>query len=122
MPLTMISPLKDLQQTYMGRILFRSIMGTVEKDYKKALAMPDSLERDAYLKNAAFALRMMPNISIRSMAMTSDGRFTYAQARGFVELANGHLVKGMQFMREKQNGCCRRKKLQQRTCEKDGHG
>lgn len=57
--------------------------------------MPDSLERDARLKNAHFVLRMMPANSFRSMAFSSGGRFPYPAARFCVELANGHPLRAI---------------------------
>ncbi len=98
MPVTLSSPLRDLKGSFLGRILYAAVLGTVERDYRRARRMPPSLERDAALKNSFFTVRLMPSLSIRAMAMSSDGKLSYSQARGFVQLANGHLFRGIRFM------------------------
>jgi beta-glucosidase len=102
-PVTVESPLRDLRASITGRILYSAVMGVVRKDYKKALKMPDSLERDSMLKNSYFVVRMMPANSIRSMCMSSSGHFSYNSALGFVELANGHLLKGIKLLMKREN-------------------
>ncbi len=96
--LTLESPLGDFRRTLMGKILYKSVMSVIQKDYEKAKKLPDSLERDTRLKNSYFVVRMMPSNSIRSMCMSSSGKFTYAVARGFVELANGHILRGLKIL------------------------
>lgn len=92
---TMESPLRDFQRTRAGRLVYRLVMAVVGWDYRRAQKMPDSLERDARLKNAHFVLRMMPANSFRSMAFSSGGRFPYPAARFCVELANGHPLRAI---------------------------
>lgn len=94
-PLTLESSLLAFRRTLVGRLLYAGVMHTVRKDYKRALRMPDSLERDTRLKNSYFVVRMIPNHSLRSMCMASSGQFSYRIAEGIVELANGHWVRGM---------------------------
>lgn len=96
------SSLKDFRRTLMGKILYKAVMGVIQKEYKKALIMPDSLERDTRLKNSYFIVRMMPSNSLRSMCMSSSGQFTYNIAVGFVEMANGHFLRGIRaFLNKK---------------------
>lgn len=102
-PLTLESPLCDFRKTWMGKIFYMAVMNTVEKDYKRAKKMPDSLDRDARLKNTHFVVKMMPSNSIRSMCMSSSGGFSYNMAVGFIELANGHLIRGLKdFLKKEQ--------------------
>lgn len=101
-PLTLESTLGDLRRTLTGKILYASVMNTVRKDYRKALKMPDSPARDACLKNTHFVVRMMPYNSVRSMCMSSGGQFAYHTAVGFVELANGHLIRAIRAFLEKE--------------------
>lgn len=96
--LTIESPLQDFNRTFMGKILYKSIMRIMEKEYKKAQRMPDSLERDARLKNSYFVVRMMPSNSLRSMSMSSGGQFSYDSARALVLMANGHLMRGLRLL------------------------
>jgi beta-glucosidase len=102
MPLTMESSLLDFRRTFAGKILYASVMNTVRKDYRKALKMPDSPARDARLKNTHFVVKMMPYNSIRSMCMSSGGQFQYHTAVGFVEFANGHLIRAMKAFLSKE--------------------
>ncbi len=100
--LTLESSLTDFERTFMGKILYKAVMGVTQKEYKKALNMPDSLERDTRLKNSYFVVKMMPSNSLRSMCMSSSGRFTYNIAVGFVEMANGHFIRGLKsFLKKK---------------------
>ena len=101
-PLTLESSLNDFKSSPMGWILYRSVMRTVQKDYRKAQKMPDSLERDTRLKNSYFVVKLMPYNSIRSMCMSSGGQFTYNTAVGFVEMANGHLIRGLKAFLKKE--------------------
>ncbi len=101
-PITLESPLSDLKQTPLGWILYTTVMAVIKNDYRKAKRMPDSLERDTRLKNAYFVVRMMPSNSIRSMCMSSSGKFPYRAAVGFVEIANGHLIHGLKSMLKKE--------------------
>lgn len=87
--LTMESPLRAYGRTRMGRLICRAVMAVTSRDYRKAQRMPDSLERDSRLKNAFFLVKMMPSNSMRSMVMSSGGRFPYSVAAAFVRLAGG---------------------------------
>jgi beta-glucosidase len=100
--LTLDSSLSDLRRTTIGRILYVAIMRMIRKDYRMAKRMPNSLERDARLKNAHFLVRMIPSNSIRSLCMSSSGRFTYSSAGGLVELANGHVIRGLGMILERE--------------------
>ncbi len=104
MPITLESPLGDLKQTLAGWILYTAVMAVIKRDYRKAKRLPDSLERNTRMKNAYFVVRMMPSNSIRSMCMSSSGKLPYQIATGFVEMANGHLLKGMKvILQRKEN-------------------
>ncbi len=101
-PITLESPLGDLKQTLAGWILYTAVMAVIKSDYRKAKRMQDSLERDTRLKNAYFVVRMMPSNSIRSMCMSSSGKFPYHVATGFVEMANGHMIRGLKSILKKE--------------------
>lgn len=101
-PLTLESSLLEFRRTFAGKILYASVMNTVRKDYRKALSMPDSQARDARLKNTYFVVKMMPFNSVRSMCMSSGGQFQYYTAVGFVELANGHLIRALKAFLSKE--------------------
>lgn len=93
--LTMETRLADARGSLLGAILYAAIVGHVRRDYRHALRLPDSLERDARVKNAYFLVRMMPTSSMRSLAMSSNGRFPYYLADGLADIAAWHPVKGL---------------------------
>lgn len=103
LPITIESPLKDYKNTFMGSILYRIVEKVIGKDYKRALKMPDSLERDAMIKNSLFMVKVIPSNSSRGMAMASGGFFTYNMAKSFAEIANGHLIKGLKLILKKED-------------------
>lgn len=88
--LRMNTRLADARATLLGRLVGGGIIRAVRKDYRAALALPPSLDRDARVKNTYFVLRMMPNSSPRSLAMSSGGTFPYDVARALELLATGH--------------------------------
>ena len=93
-PVTLESRFTDLQQTFMGRILFNAVLGVAEKQRKEALKLPDGTERENKLKGAQFLRRVLEANSIRSASMSGGAGFPYNFAIGFRELTNGHLIKG----------------------------
>ncbi len=97
--------LGDARRTLFGRIISRAIVSAVEKPYREALALPESLERDIRVKNAYFLWRMMPTASMRSLAMSSGGAFSYSMAEGFALLAAGHPIRAIRaFRRHRRSG------------------
>lgn len=101
-PITLESPLRDLKQTLIGKIFYKGVMLVIGRDYKRAQKMPDSLERDTRLKNTYFLVKMMPSNSIRSMSMSSNDIFPYHIAVGCVEMVNGHIIRGLKSMLNKE--------------------
>lgn len=93
--LTMETRLADGRGSLLGRVMYSSVVGRMRKDYERALAMPESIERDARVKNSHFTYRLMPSNSLRSMAMSSNGLFPYHLAAGIAEIAGGHLLRGL---------------------------
>jgi beta-glucosidase len=97
--LTLNTRLADARRTVFGRLVARAIVGTVAKDYRSALALPPSLERDAQVKNTYFVYRMMPNSVLRSMAMSSAGAFPYELANALSLLATRHPIRAARSLR-----------------------
>lgn len=93
-PVTLESRFTDLQQTFMGRILFNAVLSVADKQRKEAEKMPEGAERDNKMKGAQFLRRILESNSLRSMSMTSGKSLPYNFAQGFMELTNGHLIKG----------------------------
>ncbi|MGX5682346.1 glycoside hydrolase family 3 N-terminal domain-containing protein [Schumannella luteola] len=97
--LTMNTRLSDARRTLLGRLVAGAIIRSVDKDYRAALRLPESLDRDSRVKNSYFVLRMMPNSSMRSLAMSSGGRFPFAVARALELLATGHPIAAVRAFR-----------------------
>ena len=95
LPVTTESRFTDLKQTFMGRILFNAVLSVANKQKKKAESMPDGAEKDNALKGALFLKRILESNSIRSTSMTAGKSMPWNFASGFVELSNGHLIKGI---------------------------
>ena len=93
-PVTMESRFTDLQQTFMGRILYNAVLSVANKQEKKAAKMPDGPEKENTKKGAYFMRRILESNSLRSMTMCAGKQMPYNFAEGFMELTNGHLIKG----------------------------
>ena len=93
-PVTMESRFTDLKQSSMGRILFNAVLSVADRQAKEAEKMPDGPEKDNKRKGAQFLRRVLESNSPRSMSMTAGASMPYNFAQGFVELTNGHLIRG----------------------------
>jgi len=87
--------LADSRGSFLGGIMYRAVVGRVQRDFDAALALPASPERDAKVKSAHFVLRMMPSMSLRAMAMSSAGELPYHVAAGLADLGTGHPLRGI---------------------------
>jgi beta-glucosidase len=94
-PITLESPFSYLKESFMGRIFFNAVMSVANKQQKEAEKMPEGTEKDNRLKGAYFMKRVMESNSLRSMSMASGKLFPYNLALGFMEMANGHVIKGI---------------------------
>ena len=93
-PVTLESPFSDLRRTFTGRILYNAVIGVADKQRKKALKLPDGVEKDNLLKSAEFMKKVLVTNSLRSMSMSAGTAFPYNYAIAFRELTNRHLFKG----------------------------
>ena len=100
-PVTMESPLSDMQQSLMGRILYKAVLSVATKQEKKGRKMPDGPEKDNTLKGAYFLKKVLVTNSPRSLSMCAGKALPYNIAEGFVELTNGHFFKGIGRMLKK---------------------
>ena len=94
-PIRLESRFSDMQATFMGKILFNSVLSVAKKDMKKAKKLPEGVERDNKIKGAIFLKRILESNSIITMSMSAGKSCPYNFALGFVNLANGHMVKGI---------------------------
>ena len=94
-PITLESRFTDLKETFMGRILYNAVLSVAKKDMKKALKLPEGSERDNKIKGAMFLKRILESNSIITMSMSAGKSCPYHFAQGFVDLANGRIIKGI---------------------------
>lgn len=99
-PYTLESPIHSYQ-SFFGRVLRKALISGAKKQYKKALKMDDSPQKEGYIKDAIFLMKLLPNNSARSLSMSSGGKLPYHIAQGFVELANGHIFRAIRLMTKK---------------------
>lgn len=100
-PFTLESRLSDLKSSFMGKILYNSMQSVAKKEAKKAKKMPDGAEKVNKLKGAYFLSIILDTNSIISLSMSSSGAFPYNFACGFRDLANGHLIRGINHFTKK---------------------
>ena len=93
-PITLESRFSDLTRSFLGRILHDAVLSVAAKQEKEAEKLPDGPDKDNKRKGALFLRRILESNSLRSMSMTAGKNFPYNFAQGFVELTNGHLLKG----------------------------
>ena len=94
-PITLESRFTDYKLTFMGKILYNSVLATAKKEMKAALKLPEGTERENKIKGALFLKRILDSNSIRSLSMSAGSGLPYNFAEGFRDLANGHLIKGI---------------------------
>ncbi len=94
-PVTLESRFTDLKQSFMGRILFNAVLSVPRKQMKKAERMPAGAEKENAVKGAFFMKRILESNSLRSMSMCAGKSMPYNFAQGFMELTNGHLIRGI---------------------------
>ena len=94
-PITLESRFTDMKQTFLGKILFNAVLSVAKKDMKEAKKLPEGAERDNKIKGALFLKRILESNSIITMSMSSGKNCPYNFAQGFVNLANGHVIRGI---------------------------
>lgn len=94
-PIRLESRFTDMRQTFMGKILYNAVLSVAKKDMKKAKKLPEGAEKDNKIKGAMFLKRILESNSIFTMSMSAGKSCPYNFAQGFVNLANGHIIKGI---------------------------
>lgn len=100
-PITIESRFTDMQSTFLGRIIFKAVIGMAEKDMKRAKKLPEGAERDNKIKGAVFLKRILESNSLISMSMCAGNRCPYNFAQGLAELANGRIFKAIKHFCKK---------------------
>ena len=94
-PVTLESRFTDLNQSFLGRVLFRAVLNVADKQMKEARALPEGTEKDNKVKGAIFLRRILESNSLITMSMSAGRSMPYHFACGFRELANGHVIRGI---------------------------
>lgn len=94
-PITPESRFTDLKETFMGKIMFNAVLSVAKKDMKNARKLPEGAERDNKIKGAMFLKRILESNSVITMSMSAGKSCPYHFAKGFVDLANGRIIKGI---------------------------
>lgn len=94
-PITLESRFTDLNKTFFGKILFNAVLSVAKKDMKEASKMEEGKEKENKIKGALFLKRILESNSLITMSMSAGNSFPYNFARGFVDLSNGHIFKGI---------------------------
>lgn len=79
----------------MGKILHSAVLNVARKQMKAAKKLPEGKERDNKIKGAYFLARILNSNSLITMSMSAGTGMPYNFACGFMELANGHIFKGI---------------------------
>lgn len=101
LPITLESRFTDLKQTFWGRILYRIVISVSDRQLRKAKKLPEGFERNNRIKNAQFMRLIFDSNSLRSLAVSSSGMFPYNFAQGFMEISNGHILRGVSLLCKK---------------------
>lgn len=94
-PITLETRFTDYKSTFMGKILYNSVLASAKKEMKEALKLPEGTERENKIKGATFLKRILDSNSIRTLSMSAGPSLPYNFAEGFKDLANGHIIKGI---------------------------
>ena len=95
-PITLESRFSNLEKAgFMGKILHSAVLSVATKQMKEAKKLPEGKEKDNKIKGAFFLRRILESNSLISMSMSAGKTMPYNFACGFMELANGHLFKGV---------------------------
>ena len=95
-PITLESRFSNLEKTgFLGKILHSAVLSVATKQMKEAKKLPEGKEKDNKIKGAFFLRRILESNSLISMSMSAGTGMPYNFACGFMELANGHLFKGV---------------------------
>ena len=91
---TLETPMNKFE-TFGGKLLLKISLGKMKKDVKRAEKMPEGTKKEAAKKSAIFLMRMLPYNSLRSACYSAGGIITYNQALSLLEIANGHILRGL---------------------------
>lgn len=100
-PYTIESPISDYQNSKMGRFLYKSVINGIAAQGKSIDKLPEGTEKDERIKNQQFVLRFIPTNCPRALIQSGGGRMQMNFAYAMAELANGHIIKALRAVANK---------------------
>lgn len=94
-PVTVESRFSDLQETRVGKLLYKIVMSVPRRMRRKAEKLPAGTERENKIKGAQFLERILESNTLVSMSMAAGKMFPYNFAAGAAHLANGCIFKAL---------------------------
>ena len=101
-PFTLETSLRDFNSTRSGRFVLKLILKVVAGKTKVNKKEKDETKREQMIKNARFAVVIIPNNCLRSLSQSSGGIFPMNMAKGLLHMANGHFFKGVATILKKE--------------------
>lgn len=100
-PYTMETPIAYFSSPF-GKFFRKIVVGVGKKKVKSAKKIQDPEAKARRIKSGTFVARLMPYNSLRSLSFSSSGAFPYRVAKGILEMANGHFIRGLRRMSKKE--------------------
>ena len=91
---TLETPIKEYR-TFGGKLIFQIATSSMKRSLRKAEKMPEGGKKESAKKSAIFLMKLIPNNSLRSICFSAGGLITYKKALCLLDVANGHVVKGL---------------------------
>jgi beta-glucosidase len=102
-PYTINTCIKDFKYSLWGRVVYKTIAGGTKKMGKNIKKMEEGEAKDAAIRNMALIEGLTPSFSPRNMVQSGGGRAQISMAYGLVAAANGHLIKAIKLMKQKED-------------------
>ena len=80
---------------FMSHSQYLLTVETEDIEWSSLKKLPEGAEKDNKIKGAMFLKRILESNSIITMSMSAGKSCPYNFAQGFVNLANGHIIKGI---------------------------
>lgn len=90
-----------LYNSFFGRIVKRQMLNVGNKIIKDAKKIRDENERKRQIKSGYFMKRMVLQNCLRSLYFSSGGILKKNDVEGIIDIANGHLIRGLKKMKQK---------------------
>ncbi|MGM9970814.1 MAG: beta-glucosidase [Anaeroplasmataceae bacterium] len=93
--ITIETPIMEYKNKFLSSLCLKIMLSVLNKETKKIKKMPPGKTRDELLKNQEFMNDVMIHNCIRSLIQSSGGYAQMKLAYGLVDIANGHIIKGL---------------------------